>query len=728
MVYVDEMESVGISSVVLEYIDAEPSYNGTAMSYVCEYPPIIADDDTVFYHRVRRHRFLKSHIEKNPKSTRFANPTSDNLPNGRMPPIYTPSHKDLKFQVQAHNGVIHLCEGDKDTWTMFECGRLNSAGIIAASSSLGDDFVRALKDLGVKVIRLYPDADNSGWNMAERMRDTLEGSGIRLNVYHLPLYYDDMHVKDINDLWNATGYDMGEFNRVLDDLRTIVLPTNEQLEHSKDRDEIFDSLLYEKIEDILGVNTYSGDGWSEAVPCPFQKHAHDDIRPAFGWHKKMHVGRCFKCGETWLTKDVAEALDIRWRDYLSDPNEKPVGIKDKPKPQVERAQNAATTMNALSRLRKGGQEGGRFNSTPSDSFMYTLDDALDNYTKRLKGAIRSEYPAILNPFSLLHQLEGNGLAITRPSMIGILGLSGGFKTSLMFHMVNILLNQGYSGIMWTPEWLPEKNADRIVQQFGGLSMTEMKMLDRYYFEQDMIERGIIGEDDPMIFGRKPDEEKILYTEHVLNVMRERLRGKLVYIKKSGLDAITFFELVEEAYGRMTDAGHQPTFLVVDYAQLMETPIDYRGKWDLTDTIALTKNKTEELGLATFISSQVRKADSQAATERDRDLDATSGLNFHDHKFNLFWAQRPVEAIVQNSEGTRHFQIVQISVTKNSEGKKAKGDQSLEIYVDLERLVAYEDPDDPNPLYIINPDDPDLQFDEDGVLITDTDTIIETTDG
>ena len=59
-----------------------------------------------------------------------------------------------------------------------------------------------------------------------------------------------------------------------------------------------------------GALRYTGDGWSNAIRCPFRKHQHDAHSPAAYWNKVTHSLTCHKCQTSWNCKDAGAAVGV----------------------------------------------------------------------------------------------------------------------------------------------------------------------------------------------------------------------------------------------------------------------------------------------------------------------------------------------------------------------------------------------------------------------------------
>lgn len=1155
----EQLEEVGVSEDIIEYGGLRA--NGKdKVEYPCQYPPRINYDsegaNDIIYHTVYRWRRLPDSVESarkaGRKTQRFGNPDVEDLPDGEMPMIYTPNFSRLRSEVQAAGGVLKLYEGDKDTWTSWAAGFMNSAGLFAASSHIDHRLIEILKELNVKHVDFYPDGDFAGLSAAEKMLDLFDGSPISLKIKAMRMFVDDVRTKDTSDIWLAVGQDPKRHRAILSGLSDMKLATKRQRELAQSS-EYFIPGLYEQIEAEFAARTKSGSvdfsnyGWSkEAIACPFHDHEHDDTSPAFHWHSKKKFGFCHKRGEQFLAKDLADAFGIKWQDYVNNTHSKsaPPSVKT-PDAQIQsekdKKSEASPTMLNLgtSHLNQILPLVEQYDQMPDSSLIVSLDDAMRNFELRYEGQLFPEYPPVEMPVEIFHQLGGMGRVIQRPAMIGLLGMSGGFKcqkydtriqtekglvqigsfacdgdekvksmnvnvmskngirqtshfhdtgvaptklivtrfgyenqgtynhpllvlgddgkfvwkrldaikvgdyvcihrkpsmfgdvtklpefsssmvtntvaynlpesldvetayvlgaltgdgglthrpsvnftskdaeplealvawaenhgmkvvhrdrhdysihsaylldwlnnlglhgysyeksvpeciysapkpmvkaylqglfdtdgyaaskdkfrvsltttskelakgvqqlllmfgivsrrfaveskaghrtsyrvlmrgteamryfeevgfrltrkqevvndapatfntnvdivpylpevdfsklsgnrgergklrrdlrrvysnskayhsmsysrleqyreyypefhdildkqyffdpvvsveeggeeqcydltvpdgasfiangfvshnTSMLTWIVNKLALKGYNVIVWSPEWSPERNADRIVQQFGGLPMWQMALYERYHWEQEMIKRGEIEQTDDALFGHKPSNMTDAKTRFAVNKIRKTFRGKIVYLKDFAPSIYHLAAQVLSVHRRMTESGHQPEVWIVDYAQMASAPAEVRRYWSMEDTVTVLKNVTLLKGFATFVSSQVRKSDAEAVMARKGYLGSTSGLNFRDQQFNFFWTISPVpemddKGTVVLANGQRR-RVLKIAVVKNSLGKTANDEHNLiKLYVDPKRMVLSDTPEgdmsDSSFQMSIVDDDPDL---------------------
>ncbi len=683
----EQVLGLGVSPSIIEFARLQSS--GDSVIYPCQFPPRIVDEDgetRVIYDESWRGRTLPDAMLNDPEKDRFHNRGGKTLPM-----FYTPNYNELRKAVAAAQGTLNLFEGDRDLWTAMSAGLMNSA---------------QFKDLGVKVIKMYPDADHSGWNLCERLQAVLTKYGIHIFFYRLPYFSNNSPIKDTSDLWLALEQDAAKFVKQLQSLPTLVLIDESD---KKDNRDVFIPEYYDEIENKLDIDgedseAFNAQGWSKLRACIVEHHAADDIRPAFSWNKKLKIGRCFKCGQTWLAKDVGEYLNINWRLYL---NAKPLSEKET-KLENERVDRAGE-LSVASSLFKGMHGGvSDYSAVPSSEIMFSLDDAIDDYEKRLAGLKVSEFPPIMNPITAIHHLGGTAKVITRPKLITVLGASGGFKTSLLTWIVNRMSLMGYHGIVYSPEWAPEKNADRIIQQLGGLKMFETSLHERAAYEEMMMSQGLMTGDDLSRFGVRASDEQLEKTRRAMMFMRKKFRGKVFYMRQFGANVLEVLAQIRETAHRMTMQNCPPSFLIFDYAQMAIAPTHLRSTWSMQDTITYTKALTMQLGLATWMSSQVRKSDTQDANKSQTLLNSESGLGFRIDQANLAISLTRMPDYHKLPDG-RTVVEVKLAVDKNSDGEKAEGDKAISIFVDVNTMnVVMRGPDKTLvPMMEIDPNDPDL---------------------
>lgn len=687
------IEEWGITHASILFANIQLADDGEHIEYQCAYPPAIDDNDNVLYPLMMQKRILPYFYE--PGDMKVITPSKENLHGGQMPPFYMPDYRSISQEIKLNGGIVYLGEGAKDAWTFYSAGLMNAISLFMANGAIYPSFYVYLKQMGVKTVKAFLDADFAGLETVISLINNARGTGITVEAYQIPIYMGDYIIKDINDLWNAAGHNTDEFLEILDDCRRMVIPSDGKLKYAKSND-YFTQELYDEIKSRLGLKDteYNSMGWSfESCVCPHHQHEHDHVRPAYHWNDEFKIGHCWKRGQIFLAKDVATALGIDWKKYRN------IDSENKVAPSIDSdetrdAQDIYEDQQASQLVIAGGILNNlrtatlAYSEVPDESIMYNLDDAFDNYIARISGAITSEYPPIYNPVSPMHKLGGLAHSLSRPLMVGILGLSGGFKTTFLTHIATELSKKGEHGIIWSPEWSPERNADRIIQMHGGLKMHEVSLLERWHWEHEIQKlQGYKNNDS--YFGIKPKDSSVAESKELTRSVREHMKGKIYYLRHFGSNILEVLAMVVEISQRMSANGYPPSYFIFDYAQMALPPTGWQN-WTMNDTIVYTKVITMQLGLVTFMASQVTKADSRRVLQDNSNvLDSSAGLYFRDDQFNLFMTLKPQNNIQQLPDG-RVVDTLMLAVTKNSiGGKAASSNDALEMWVELNRMKIME---------------------------------------
>jgi hypothetical protein len=695
-----ELKSFGITDDVIDFLSLQLSADNRYVVYPLQYPPRVVED-VVVYDTVWRGRkipsVLKAELAKSSKAQRFFNPDEKTLPDGKMPLFYTPSYKFLHESVSKNNGILYLFEGDKDVWTALTAGIYNSAGILSAGSHVDPEIAYQFKTLGVRHVKYYPDNDKAGVTLARKLTEAFEYANVSIDVHSVPLHYNNHDCKDTSDLWLACECNSDVFVKVLQESEIWKLPTNTHLEYSANTD-YFKFDLYKIIEEKLGATDYTPDGWSKyPVADPCAEHEHDDVRPAFFWNKNKHFGYCFKCATTYLAKDVAEGLGLNWHDFRY------VDAEDKAVPSIKTTESQINASKAQSVIDASALLGDDFSAQldyqeslydqlADCDVMETIDGAISQFENRFSGAVLPEYPPIPNPIKKINYLGGNAKIIARPSMVGIVGSSGGFKTSFLNSVVVELLKNGFNGIIYSPEWSSLVQVQRLVQYEGGAKMTQFNLQDRFHYEKYLIESGEMSTNSPHQFGQDLSDFDKARTMMALDEIKS-YDGKLYFAPSFSPDVVNILAQFRTIEKRMKRDGYPPDFVVIDYAQMIDIPSDRRG-WTIKQVIRKIKQETNRRGWVTFVSSQSTKEATRAMRE-GKMLDSTAALDMRDDEFNLYLTLSPVdESTLRNVYDKLTGQTVQrrclevlLGVVKNSQGKSEKSEERApRLLFDLDRLA------------------------------------------
>lgn len=696
----DQLREMGVIHNVINAVGIN-SKDNASIEYPCEYPPRV-DGGKIIYDRIYRKRTLPDALQEAYTEgryvPRFRNPKKEYLINGEMPPFYTHSFAQLQDAVSGNGGVLHLCEGDRDTWTLLGVGVQNVAGIFGASVDITPYHVRVLRELGVRSVFFYPDNDTAGYGLAQKLKDALANTSISLTVKNVPYNFAGVVIDDLSDLWMAHAQRQGAFLETVSMLETKKVLSQRDIEKENQAD-MFTGDLYVDIEHRLFHTTpeYGEDGWSkEPTACPFGNHEHDNVSPASFWNEQKHILHCFKCGQIYLTKDVARAFGIQLSQYFDAQAEARKQEADVLAHSTQNKDgmglNFAPSITSL--IMASGDN--PYLSMETHEFAVSLTDAVNNYKERLYGNKQWAYPPIPFPIEALRDIDGLGGNIDimqRPGLFAILGASGGNKTTTVTSIINGLLLQGYDGIVVSPEWTPDDMAVRLINQGGGMKTNEVLRLEAYKHRlQSLKQKGSGGATGNIEQAIAKMEQRIATTKMVIDNYQRVRQGKLMIVNQFGANIFEYIQMISEVVRRMRQEGRDPAFLVFDYLQLAQAPHHLGNTWTVEKTIMYFKWMAYRLGLIMFVTSQVRKNDTEDMHD-DGYLDDTSGMNMRSDQFNLLLTLNPRDTLMTNSGDL--IKILHVRVAKNSTGDqhrvrrngKRKEYEFAEVYVNLDRLVV-----------------------------------------
>lgn len=532
--------------------------------------------------------------------------------------------------IAASGGAVHLTAGEPDLLTLVSAGIRNATSFFG-EQNIPDNLVSVFRQIGVKRVVYYPDNDETGWDAAQTLYDLLQPTGIEFTAKQLI-----EQVKDLNELWQGYLNDRDLFLAILRDSKTLKLANlhdapSTDLRGTGLRD--FPSAFYDAIEAALGASYKRNGGWSSPLPCVFASHEHDDKTPSAHWHKDKHIYRCFKCGTTALAKDVAERLNLDFRDYL--PSRPLTAAATPPLP-------------------------------PTPPAYHTSDDALQRFIERLDGLHVQDYAPLVFPFYTLHDLGGFCRMVQPRKLIGIIGLSGGGKTSFLETMTDAWRKIGVHILWWGPEWSWDQMADRAVQRYGGLSITQMMLHEVWMSEQQ-------NQNGEETFGERADDDLVEKSRIVARDVAA-WKGKAVYLDRMDITLDTLLDDSERMLEDQRKQGRVIRVAVWDYVQLMQLK-GVRGDAERVNLV-VTRIKAfcVDHGLVGIIASQPRKQDSSSAQEDEEPqlLDSQSAQYMREDQFNLMLTLNPVKR-----DGRVSDEAV-INVVKNSAGRKDKRTVKIDL--------------------------------------------------
>lgn len=532
--------------------------------------------------------------------------------------------RGVKSALSDSWGVLYITAGEPDMLSMIAAGRRNVTSFFG-EQNIPQSLQQDLKKIGVSQVIYLADMDNTGIDAAAKLKAAL--GDIPCDVKRLPPI-----VKDVNDLWIECQFDKALFIDTIDNLPLWSFTSQTQAKPYYNYE-----AYAEAVEDALNLKGQKRNGWSKPIACIFATHEQDERQPSAGWHYQSHTFRCFKCGQTWNCDEVGARLGIDLERF----NENAGRLK------IVKAQDVQIT------------------PQPSD-VIYSSDESTARYIERLDGKHISEVSAAPFPFTVLHQLGGFCEILKPRKMIGVIGLSGGGKTSFLESMTDILRQAGeYHCFWWGKEWRWDEMADRAVQRHGGLTLTQVARYEMYLNEKRLGQ---------VRYGVMPTEDMIEISKDIARQI-QTWPGKAFYIDKGGLDLATTLEIAQKYFDEKRLQGLRIRAAVWDYASLFEVKGTRSELEKISTGLGMVKDFGETNDLFTFVASQPRKDDAERVKDGDKLLTAEDAMYMNDHKFNLLLTLNP-----QYFEGKMTTTGV-INVVKNSGGDLGK----VAVKMDLRHL-------------------------------------------
>lgn len=304
---------------------------------------------------------------------------------------------------------------------------------------------------------------------------------------------------------------------------------------------------------------------------------------------------------------------------------------------------------------------------PFQATWHTSVESMQRYRERLTTARTDGKLPLIFPFKALHEFGGFCRVISPGVMIGVVGLSGGLKTSFVETITDSWKQMDDNDVLWYgPEWSWEHMADRAVQRYGGANYTDVALHEMYLQEQA---RGIKTQ-----FGVKlPDK---VYAESVrISQEIEQWSGMNHYIEQMDVD---IDDLLTGSAQRLLDAqamGRSIRIAVWDYLQLMDMRSVKSEAERITTILGRLKAFCVENSLIGIVASQVTKTASADTKENQKLLTSEAGQFFRGDKFNLVLTLNPVY------DGKALTDKGYINVDKNSIGKTG----AVQVFINPARL-------------------------------------------
>lgn len=540
---------------------------------------------------------------------------------------------DIKAAVAAAGGELHLMAGEPDVWTLWQMGCKNATSFFG-ENQIPDSLIDDLEYMGVSHVIYYADNDETGRDVAQLLNDQFSRSLIQFTCKVVPYPYNDL-----NDWYVACEFDR-EKTLSLQTLTFKEQMTEIAPPEGKGR---LDVPVYRAaITSALGAEyKRAGDKWSKKMRCIFASHEHDDRNPAAQWNEQTGYYRCFKCqGADKTADEVAAHIGVNVDDYRT------LAFTERTDAPPAKTETAA--------------------AVPPEQVIYSSTDAVNRLIGRLTGVVKADALPIINPITQLHHLGGFARLLKPGKMIGILGLSGGGKTSFIESMYADPFRQmGLNGLWWGPEWSYDEYADRALQRYSSITTNDIALHELWLEEQRLRDAGKPASK----YGVKLDDKVLNDAVSTLYNIAD-WSGKLYYVEKMDASLETLLAIKQAKITELAQQGIHITYDVWDYVQLLDVTGARSDRERIQTAMRKIKAFTTDNKLITFVTSQPTKASSKEARGEDNidEYGNVEGLGsddaqlMRDWEFNLFMTLQPAR-----KEG-KLLDFGGVNVTKNSQGK------------------------------------------------------------
>lgn len=293
------------------------------------------------------------------------------------------------------------------------------------------------------------------------------------------------------------------------------------------------------------------------------------------------------------------------------------------------------------------------NPAPAALTWKTSDDAVDLYIERIKRGRGDNKLPIIFPLKPLHKFGGFCHVLPRGVLVGVVGMSGGTKTSFTESITEPLRQLGEHGIWWGIEWSWDMMLYRAVQRHGGATVTESILHEMALDEEaNNITQKRFG-----VRMASSLEDKSVQIAKTIRTWK----GKSHQIEQAATNIEDILEASAARVDELKVQGIEVSYAVFDYMQLLDIYSKMSEAERNTTILGKIKQFCIAHQLVGFVVSQVTKAGANNAKSGEKVLEAEAGQFLRSDKFNLVLTLNPVYA-----GGLITDQAV-INVAKNSLG-------------------------------------------------------------
>lgn len=298
---------------------------------------------------------------------------------------------------------------------------------------------------------------------------------------------------------------------------------------------------------------------------------------------------------------------------------------------------------------------------------HTSAESMVRYRERLQTARKDGRLPLPFPFRALHSFGGFCRIVSPGFLIGVVGLSGGMKTSFVETITDTWRQMGDNDVLWYgPEWNWEKMGDRAVQRWGGANLTDVMLHELYLIEQQM---GLTKHQGKLL-SKDAYDRSVEASEKI-----EHWPGRNHYIERMDID---IDELLIASAERLAEAKAQNRNIriaVFDYLQLIDMRSARSEQERITNILGRIKAFCVDNALIGIVASQVTKSASAENKENNKLLTGEAGQYFRGDKFNLVLTLNPIyDGKLLTDQGY-------INVDKNSAGSTG----AVQVFIDPSRF-------------------------------------------
>ncbi len=275
----------------------------------------------------------------------------------------------------------------------------------------------------------------------------------------------------------------------------------------------------------------------------------------------------------------------------------------------------------------------------------------------------AEVPAAPLPFPLkvMHKFRGMCQMIAPGKLVGIVGASGGMKTSFCETLMDSWRrDNGVDVLYWGPEWTPTEMAQRAIQRYGTIEKPTAT-----YDDISLHKRWNWEEANEVPFqlrvGKKMNDLMYRNSMDAAQTWRN-YRGEGFYFQHMDLTLDALLAEIDRHIEVVKAQRSTLRAIVLDYVQLMQLR-DVRTETERMETaLGLIKAFVVDRQLIGVVASQARKKEAEGMRDAGALLTMESGQFVRSDKFNLVLTLNP---IMDNHQLTNNAVI---SVEKNSSGR------------------------------------------------------------